>query len=340
MVGLPALFVFLCTVSLALLHRTALCHAAPSPWLSPVGPLPRVVNWVGVPGSDTAECGTTPLAPCASMAHVLQRHLASRAWAVPLDILLGPGHYGLESCGLVAHQPVNITGAGKGATFVDCGGTMRLVEAHSSCALAGFTVSGGFASVDVDGAREGAREEGPGAVAVASGGGGGAVLVDWDWESGTPLGLPRLWGWPLWATPWLQPSTARAAGQRWWLWWVVVGCLWLGVGPAASSVWRSVILLATQWRCRRPLTQPLAAAPCASPSACPAWLPTAATPVRPCPTVGPRSALQASTGLRTLGGDVQNGSLVVDGLTVLNNSGESNEVGGGQGTAEMCTVCP
>ncbi len=43
----------------------------------------------------------------------------------------------------------------------------------------------------------------------------------------------------------------------------------------------------------------------------------------------------AYVGLRTLGGDVQNGSLLVDGLTAA----ESNEVGGEQDTTEMCIGC-
>jgi hypothetical protein len=98
-------------------------------------------------------------------------------------IVLGPGVYGPDSCGGHVTRPVSITGAGSGATIIDCGGVDRGLTASASLhvSLAGVTFTGGFANVslslEVPSADDDDDNNGAPLLWFAGGGGGGVAVL-------------------------------------------------------------------------------------------------------------------------------------------------------------------
>jgi hypothetical protein len=93
-----------------------------------------------------------------------------------LTVVLAPGLYDATSCGTYGLRPLNISGAGSGATVVDCARTGRFLLAFSTTIVSGLTVQRGAVTVAGVGSN---------GVAVD---GGGAIAVLWSTQT-TPAGL-------------------------------------------------------------------------------------------------------------------------------------------------------
>ena len=125
---------------------------------------------------DNATCGFSPATPCASIPYAVN---GIGPYVLPatsmLTVIVGPGLYGATSCGAYGLRPLNITGAGSGATIIDCAGTNRMLFAFSVTFVSGLTVRRGLAVVTGSGAN---------GVAVD---GGGAIAILWS-AANTPPG--------------------------------------------------------------------------------------------------------------------------------------------------------
>jgi hypothetical protein len=128
------------------------------------------------PGVDNATCGFSPATPCASIPYAVN---GIGPYVLPatsmLTVIVGPGLYGATSCGAYGLRPLNITGAGSGATIIDCAGTNRMLFAFSVTFVSGLTVRRGLAVVTGSGSN---------GVAVD---GGGAIAILWS-AANTPPG--------------------------------------------------------------------------------------------------------------------------------------------------------
>lgn len=102
--------------------------------------------YVSVNGSDTGYCTT---APCATLKHAVE---AVAAFMVPLDepvpILLTGGIYSASSCSIVSSRPLNISGAGKDDTVIDCEGSDRLLATSTSLWVSSLTILNGNSTSD------------------------------------------------------------------------------------------------------------------------------------------------------------------------------------------------
>lgn len=130
--------------SALLLAALCVIPAASSARLLPTSNITSL--YVSVNGSDTEDCTT---APCATLKYAVE---AVAAFMVPLDepvpILLTGGIYSASSCSIVSSRPLNISGAGKDDTVIDCEGSDRLLATSTSLWASFFTVLNGNSTGD------------------------------------------------------------------------------------------------------------------------------------------------------------------------------------------------
>jgi hypothetical protein len=95
---------------------------------------------VATNGRDSPQCGA-PASPCSTLRFAVNTLGAA-------TVLLGPGAFGVDSCGTVAGHALNLTGAGSQVTTIDCRGGDRALSALDSVWLAGLTIRGGAVSLN------------------------------------------------------------------------------------------------------------------------------------------------------------------------------------------------
>ena len=87
---------------------------------SRITPSECTVLSVTIAGSDVNNTVCSAAMPCASLRHALFVADAVNASQPIVSIAIGPGIFDSSSCNAAGHRPVNITGAGKSATVIDC----------------------------------------------------------------------------------------------------------------------------------------------------------------------------------------------------------------------------
>ncbi len=123
-------------------------------------------------GADGPACGTSPQLPCATLRYTIGALANAVVGGGLVSVVLAPGSYNSSSCGATGTRALNITGAGSGATVVDCAYGGRVLSTNDSLAMSGLTPARGLAAFGVNVSDVNATD-------VLIGGGGGAVAVTW-----------------------------------------------------------------------------------------------------------------------------------------------------------------
>ncbi len=131
------------------------------------GPTAAGAIQVSPTGVNGPGCGSA-IAPCGTLQYAVDVVVGGMGpGSGMVHVQLAAGGYGPLSCGGNATRPLSITGAGPGATVLDCGGVGRALFTNSSIVMVGLTVTGGAVTVNAT----------TGNVTYV---GGGAVAVVWQ----------------------------------------------------------------------------------------------------------------------------------------------------------------
>lgn len=104
--------------------------------------------YVSVSGHDIGDCSSAS-SPCATLKYAVEDVAAFMTPVeAPVPILLTAGHFPVSSCGISSSRPLNISGAGKQDTFLDCGGTARLLFISTSLWISSLTAVNGNSTDD------------------------------------------------------------------------------------------------------------------------------------------------------------------------------------------------